>query len=401
MGTKQRLASQVAAIINDGPPGPLLDAFSGICAIGSAVVPTRQVWCNDVQLFASSVAKAFFGCQKSPIHFELAAELASEPYRLNRQKLEDRFAAALDSEHLALDSGSYRKIIQCERRIAEYITSISLQRERAKLSDSRRATPYRLFSITFAGGYLGLAQSVQVDSIRFAIDQLQSLRTIDRHQHRWLLLALCQAVSKVATTTGHFAQYMTIKPDTLRRFSCQRLRSVWVEWLKAIHEFAPLGTASWRARNRVFREDAVRLLRRLHKEGQKPAIIYADPPYTEDQYSRYYHVYETLLRYDYPDIAGAGRYRPDRFVSKFCLKAKVEAEMQKLVDASSRLGARLVLSYPADGLLPDAETTIRMIIKRHYGRAPSIARFSHNHSSLGGSKGYQQSAVWELVFATR
>ena len=31
---------------------------------------------------------------------------------------------------------------------------------------------------------------------------------------------------------------------------------------------------------------------------QRPAIIYADPPYTDDQYSRFYHLYETALLYD-------------------------------------------------------------------------------------------------------
>ncbi len=75
MGTKQSIASRVADVIADSPPGPLLDLFSGMCAIGSAVAPSRQVWCNDVQVFASTVARAFFAFPAAPIHFDNVAEI--------------------------------------------------------------------------------------------------------------------------------------------------------------------------------------------------------------------------------------------------------------------------------------------------------------------------------------
>ena len=49
-------------------------------------------------------------------------------------------------------------------------------------------------------------------------------------------------------------------------------------------------------------------------------LVYADPPYFEEHYSRYYHVLNTLCLYDYPSLAvnpqthefSAGRYREDR-----------------------------------------------------------------------------------------
>ena len=49
LGTKRKIASRVAALIEESPSGPLLDLFSGICAVGSAVAPSRQIWCNDIQ----------------------------------------------------------------------------------------------------------------------------------------------------------------------------------------------------------------------------------------------------------------------------------------------------------------------------------------------------------------
>jgi hypothetical protein len=56
MGTKRRLASAVAEVVALAPSGPVLDLFSGMCAVASELTPVRQVWCNDVQRFAADVA---------------------------------------------------------------------------------------------------------------------------------------------------------------------------------------------------------------------------------------------------------------------------------------------------------------------------------------------------------
>jgi len=51
------------------------------------------------------------------------------------------------------------------------------------------------------------------------------------------------------------------------------------------------------------------------------AAWYLDPPYTADQYSRFYHLLETLARGDRPGIDSVkARYRSDRFRSAFSLR---------------------------------------------------------------------------------
>lgn len=117
MGTKQKIAPRVASIIADGPSGPLLDVFSGICAIGSAVAHQRQVWCNDVQLFASSVAKAFFQSPDVPIGFDAAADISFAYYDQNRSRLEKRFGDLLGRERAALKSANYKSIKLAEEKI--------------------------------------------------------------------------------------------------------------------------------------------------------------------------------------------------------------------------------------------------------------------------------------------
>ena len=398
MGTKRTIAARVAAVIEEAPSGPLLDLFSGVCAIGSAVAPSRQIWCNDVQVFASMVAKAFFTSPTLPIHFDDAAEAAHGPFLENSQALGKRFASALREEEKALQSEDIERIKLLESAMPNVASSGSLERERARLAKNPTEVPYRLFTITFSGGYLGFGQSIQVDSIRYAVDLLLDARRLDEHQHRWMCLALCQAVSKVSTTTGHFAQYMRVKEKTQRRFLAQRSRSVWREWLRAIFEFSPIGTPVWRSQNRVFMGDAAELLQVLCERGERPAVVYADPPYTSDHYSRYYHLYETLLLYDYPPSEAAGRYRPDRFFSSYSIKTEVETAMDRLIADCAKIGSRLVLSYPERGLIPDSQNAITTLIRKHFGSACSVVRFNHSHSSLGGSNGREKYRVKELIF---
>ena len=343
MGTKRKIATRVARAIDLAPDGPLLDLFSGMCAVSSAVSPSRQIWCNDVQVFASSVAKAFFASPAPAIDYDDTAKLARPPFLKNSSALQERFAHELGNEQRSLISGDLREIRSLEAAMPNVACDESLDRERTHLATCRSDRPYRLFTITFSGGYFGLEQCIQIDSIRFSIDQILEMGESDEHGHRWMCLALCQAACKVATTTGHFAQHMRVNDRNCARFLTQRRRSIWREWLRALFEARPIGTTKWRFGNRVFSQDAIELLECLKLDGERPAVVYADPPYTQDQYSRYYHLYETLMKYDYPSSYGSGRYRPDRFTSPYSIKTKVGDAMERLVAGCASLGSTFVL----------------------------------------------------------
>lgn len=398
MGTKRKIAKRVARIVAQQSPGPLLDVFAGMCAVSTAVAQTRPVWCNDVQTFASTAAMAFFTSPPLAFGSDQAATLALPRFHQNATQLRDRFADELAHEQRALASSSVSRIRSLEHRMPNVARDHELDLERAILAKRPSAIPYRLFSITYSGGYFGLAQSIEIDSIRFAVDQLLADRSIDDVAHRWLCLALCQAASKVATTTGHFAQHMRASNRNCRRYVAQRRRLVWREWLQAVFENHPIGTSSWRSRNRVFRQDACTLLDDLRHENSHPSVVYADPPYTRDQYSRYYHLYETLLHYDYPASLGSGRYRPDRFRSPFSMRTQVHTAIDDLVSACAQLGSALVLSYPERGMLLDSTTVIPDLISRHYGRPPRVHSVAASHSSFGASKGRQNYSVQERIY---
>jgi adenine-specific DNA-methyltransferase len=331
MGTKRQLAPLVAEVVSQCPPGPLLDLFSGIGAVGAAVSEQRQIWNNDAQLFATTVARSFFTSQDAPPSIESIEEHARKYYQANRAKLNSRFQKRITEERKAIDTQDFESLNSLYAKASHIGNSTRLENERQKLALSPQTFPYRLFSLTFAGGYLGVKQSVEVDSIRYAIDTLHKENKFSSDEKMWSLVALCQAISKCSTTTGHFAQFIKVKESNFKPFAKQRNRSIWDEWLAAFSTFQPFKDAAWRSANKVFREDAETLVGRLNKQDSLPSVIYADPPYTADQYSRYYHLYETLLQYDYPESSGIGRYRPDRFVSRFSLKTTVADAFERLI----------------------------------------------------------------------
>lgn len=402
MGTKRQLAPIVSEIAKNCPAGPFLDLFSGICAVGSAVGTNRPVWCNDVQIFASNVASAFFTSQELPLPSVDAADIIYSDYSKNKAALTERWNTHINTEYECLKSDNISAVIKLSAFIHNVTNSSILEKERIELSEEKNKFPYRLFSITFANGYFGIKQCIQIDSIRYGIDSQFKKNRISKDCHRWLLLALAQATGKSSTTTGHFAQYIKPNQNNKRYFISQRKKSIWIEWLKAIDQLTPVGSRRWRANNKVFNSDASTLICDLKNNRKKPAIIYADPPYTDDQYSRYYHLYETLLLYDYPKTTGIGRYRPGRFRSNFSLKTEVSNAFDLLLEGCSRLESDFILSYPGNGLLGnDAGNTILVRLKKYFNKAEITHMIDHKHSTMGASKGKGKSDVTEIIFWAR
>jgi adenine-specific DNA-methyltransferase len=401
MGTKRQIADDVARVISSSRRGPLLDLFAGVSAVGSAVAPERQVWCNDVQHFAHALATSIFTSREGPRLNPRVIDATQELAKTNRKKISREIDDLLSAEQNLLASGHVRRSSKFAAQLVRDSVLPSSYRLRRlhRSSDMRR--PYRLFTSTYAGGYIGLKQAVDLDSLRYAIDMMRDSRQITIEQHRWLLLGLCRALAKIAHTTGHFAQYLSIKESTYQRFAAKRRRDVLSEWLEAVGEMHPEGTASWRRMNRTFRMDAVSLLKVLPRSDAHPAVIYADPPYTSDHYSRYYHLQDTLVLYDYPDPVGKGQYRSNRFVSEFSIRTRVYSAFHQLIGSAAELGCELVLNYPENGLLPEPRSSLLQILKQYFRRAEVALAIAHEHSSLGASKGVEKSPVTELVFYAR
>ncbi len=130
------------------------------------------------------------------------------------------------------------------------------------------------------------------------------------------------------------------------------------------------------------------------------SIVYADPPYSAVHYSRFYHVIETLVRYDHPHLEYKGRYRDDRHQSPFDKRKEVAGAFRLLFNAVDERKSHLVLSYSDNGLMNSDD--LLEIGKQTLGDGYHISLKSKNyiHSKMGRSD-ENRLGVNELLFSFR
>jgi adenine-specific DNA-methyltransferase len=401
MGSKRSLAPAIAARISrDHPKATVLDVFAGMCAVGTALAPQHQLITNDLHHFAGTVAQALFVSRaKIPGPRSSERKRLLRSFHRNARELRRSLSSRLNRERAALIAT--RKLGKWQE-LRDFSKQELARRAPARLaglkgiSDYRKRQqrfPYRLFSSYFAGAYFGLQQAIEIDSIRYAID-----RAPRRFRAKYLT-ALLEAASYCAATPGHFAQFLVPKTKSNTKYIARiRTRSVLERFLKSLAEF-PTVERPDRFRNRVFREDALTLLQeKPHLLPEKNLVIYADPPYSRAQYSRYYHLLETLILYDYPICKNKGRYRGARFQTDFSRKLGVVEAMESFIKAAAATGAPLYISYPRNGLLKKAGGNLKSLLKSHYTKVRLAAHEPLNHSTLGGAPGAASIEVLEDVY---
>ncbi len=405
MGNKREMADDVAAVIDALKPGrAVLDLFCGMCSIAGALAGTgRPVWVNDVQRYATLAASCLVTADAPPPESSVVTATLAASVDRNRTPLIERFADHLAAEDAVLAAPTVDVYADAYRSFQHAANCDRVAREVAGLAVARRGVPYRLSTLTFAWGYLGLRQSIELDSLRYAIEASRRRGDLTGTDQRWALLALVQAASRMATTSGHTAQYLhATNASSLARVVALRRRSAITQFRTELGLLAPYGDAKWRAGNRVSSGDALKLWPAMRRRGFRDAVVYADPPYSKNQYSRFYHVLETLTRYDYPQVAGRGRYRPDRFITPFSTRRGVAPAFDRLARGVARTGSTLVLSYPSQGMLAQwTDTDPQAILKRHFESVSVALRRPARHSTLGAFHGAATDPVDELVYLAR
>ena len=166
--------------------------------------------------------------------------------------------------------------------------------------------------------------------------------------------------SDVVNTVGkHFAQPIKLRAGsglTKRHLVKQTLRDrkmrVFDRYLKSAQSVARLRKVP--GCHRAVRSHYVDF---LEEDPTRFAAFYADPPYTRDHYSRYYHVLETMALRDDPEVSttkirsggslrlSRGLYRLQRHQSPFCIPKRARGAFEDLFLRVAARRAPLILSY--------------------------------------------------------
>jgi adenine-specific DNA-methyltransferase len=399
LGNKRKLSSAICESVEEvaAAGNHVTDLFAGSCGISYRLKKSHQVFCNDNQVYSHNLAMAIIENEEDRVTSKQAAEELGVMFEKHMATLSAQMKHRLAREKALLagnptnattlnDYSSF-----CSR--TPYIggrapvgdMSKVIRTARAYPDSERRRNPWVLFTAYFSNAYFGLGQCIQIDSIRKAIGQLNSAASPYR-KHLYLT-ALTYSLSQSVSSPGHFAQFL--KPtssEAFARLQRERTKSIWTLFLENVD-----GVSSFIVKtpfdHKATCEDWKAILNRENRRSRrKGGVIYADPPYTADHYSRYYHVLSTLVLYDYPSCVGAGRYRSGRFASAFSIKSQATEEFRDLINSAARSDASLVLSYS------NKVRTILRICRRNFKRV-RFRWMGHSHSNQGRNSGETNPAV--------
>lgn len=384
MGSKFRVLDQIGPYLRSRTPagGVFFDAFAGTTCVGQTMLDHATVITNDVMVYSKVFGDVFIvGPLRGDLPLPGVCDLqAISAYKQNKERLLELYGPLVETEQeiLSSDDGQalhafshqiptvWRKNTPESGSFPGIVELISALPE----SVSCRELPFCLFCTYYAGSYFGIRQAIEIDSMRAAIDLAQAQGLLSPWQGKAMLSALMTAMSAAVSAVGkHFAQPI-LTPDSSEKKSFSRKRCLSDRKVKipdsmeaALNELNSRVYAL-RGNNRSLMLDTEDLFASLGQDNGREGplrlwlgsenvdCIYADPPYTAQQYSRFYHILETACRYDYPQLqmnrdgkVTRGLYREGKHLSSFCSVSKAPAAFQRLLMLAKSLSAVLVLSY--------------------------------------------------------
>lgn len=406
LGSKLRLAEAIRDLVNETAPGDgaVCDLFAGSGTVSMALATTRPVVAADIQEYSRVLCTAILRPADFPPQH--AAEFTDEAKRLSTGfekclepllEFEDKaITLATRAPRLLCDLSEQGSLVAGQPASRELATAVREARARIETAGAELLT-----TRYFGGTYFSFRQSIALDGL---------LGAIQRHRETHLAAILSTASAIVNSVGKQFAQPMrlrrkdgTIKSHLIAQMCRDRtidawgVHSTWLERYRSLRQERP---------HSVLHGDYREVLQQL----DDVAVIYADPPYTRDHYSRFYHVLETMCLGDSPAVStrllsgqGAtsrGLYRADRHQSPFCIKTKAPKAFDQLFARAN--SKPMVLSYSpfvTNGhprlMTVDA---IAAIARAHYSTVEIVTAGLPAHSKLNRADFHRDTASDPEVF---
>ena len=354
MGNKSRFLGVIDAVVDEvaRPGSTACDLFAGTAVVARRLAQRRPVICADVQAYSQVFARALAMPRKfSACEVQELLGVAREWLSAHQLALRD----LLSLEYSALsNAGTHPDRLADVIEYGSFAVTgrTSSQLEEAK-DRARNGLDPKVATLTwyYGGVYFSYRQALELDALRNALKASGGAE-----RDRTAVAALLGTASDVVSTVGnHFAQPVqprrrdgTIKRTWVTSVTRSRRISVFDGFANLLGRYALLRPTTHQCTAiRADYRDTLSMLR------GDTGVIYADPPYTRDHYSRFYHVLETIALDDDPGITpgqgtsapSRGLYRKYRHQSPFSIRTQVRPAFQELFAHAKRLDVPLVLSY--------------------------------------------------------
>ena len=162
-------------------------------------------------------------------------------------------------------------------------------------SIDRNELPDNYVSLNYGDKFFAYSDSKLIGYIREDLEEKYNAGNINSREFNILLASLLYSFDRCSNTVGHYEAYIKGKP----------IRSSFIYEL-----IEPIKTDN---KIRIFRQDSNILARKITAD-----IAFIDPPYNSRQYSRFYHVMETITKWDKPKLSGTAMKPPEENMSEYC-----------------------------------------------------------------------------------
>ena len=365
LGSKLRVLEFIKQVIDELDPekNGLCDLFSGTGSVSQYFSSERKVVSVDIQNYSSVICSALL----IPISDEFTRSFTKDLHNskhiaeyLNVFQPLINLEDSVVNGKLSLDLESVCNFLE-NSSLYSYLSDEINDKLHQELKEAFEKTESNLKTFKknsfiaskyFGGVYFSFKQSVIIDAI------ISEIEKTDPKYHNTLFAALLSTASDIVNTVGkQFAQ--PIRPRNKngqpKKGILKQLRKdrnidvlfLYHQWLNKYLSNQPTDF-----NHQIIQGDYRDALKNLSEDVR---VIYADPPYTRDHYSRFYHGLETISLRDFPKISktkiggkeklSRGLYREKREQSDFCIRSKAPKafdEMFKLVSEKDRI---LILSY--------------------------------------------------------
>lgn len=338
----------------------MLDLFTGSSVVAQALAHTGfSVTATDALAFSSLLARALLGVGRSETSWNdgMVDELQGAPL----PRWTQGWSTWMQAEREAVSVRDGALLLELAHDIPQIWRPIrggpSIDQQFEALSSSAGSTcptDTGIATTHYAGTYFGICQAVEIDVLLAGIHFAHSEQRIGAWQRDVLLAAIVGAASTCAFTAGkHFAQPHLIRDEKDLSFLRQRVVEDRSKSIKELfgRNVRDIVTASVSSDSHDAFQATLEDLQDNPERLAGVRLIYADPPYTAQQYSRFYHVPEVLLQGVVPRLQSGkcgvtrGLYPEDRFKSRFCSKRQARDAFADLVRLATSLRAQLLISY--------------------------------------------------------
>lgn len=343
LGSKLRVLEEIryAASTLIAPGGTVADLFTGTTVVAQQLALTgSRVSAVDTQRYGEIFGSAMLGIERD------------RGESVDSGKIVD-FAREQPNRTTAV----WERAAVQEKAAIESADAAALRNLYETLPLAWRHNPYselpNSICSVYAGTYFGVSQAIEIDGLRESIHAMAASGLLSEWQKAAAMTGLMHAASMSVHSAGkHFAQPLGQGAGDSRFLNARLLsdRSISIvecfkEGSRRVSE-SPFFASDSHAAHRASAESFVRAEKMGHD------LYYLDPPYTAQQYSRFYHVLETLADDGSPklppgEIQSTGLYPVGRYKSAFSSRRMAPGAMEALVNEIARRGSAALISYSA------------------------------------------------------